>query len=329
MQPEFLVHAGFRLAAAEEERFIREKHAKNRLPLEAARYCLRAGRISPAQIDVVVFPYAPISLLRPARWHYARRYWYAPDRSLDALLNGNRRFRRNRNRVRALGEELGIDWSRTRFEPVEHHLAHASSAYHLSGFDEKTAIMCVDGKGEYATTFFGWGENGRIHRIKEFFDPDSLGGVYGAMTEYLGFEMLDGEYKVMGMAPYGDPERYDLSRLIRPRGDGFEVDTRYVNTVGLRRYKENGVGYYFSDKLIDWLGPRRTGDVADEPYVHYAAAVQKYDTIGAVSDAVLAATWTARAYRAAGREADAAPYVRRVRGFADRVGAAKLAEMLD
>src|SRR5690606_17680781 len=79
----------------------------------------------------------------------------------------------------------------------------------------------------------------------------------------------------MGMAPYGDPQRYDLSRLIRPRGDGFEVDTRYVNTVGLRRYKENGVGYYFSEKLIDWLGPRRMGDVADEPYVHYAAAVQK------------------------------------------------------
>jgi carbamoyltransferase len=263
------------VAAAEEERFVREKHAKNRLPPESARYCLRAAGVGAAQLDAVAFPYAPISLFTPARWHYARRYWYAPERSLDALLNGNRRYRRNRGRVRELGEQLGIDWNRTRFEPVEHHLAHASSAYHLSGFEDKTAIMCVDGKGEYATTFFGYGENGRIHRIKEFFDPDSLGGVYGAMTEYLGFEMLDGEYKVMGMAPYGDPERYDLSRLIQPRGRGFEVDTRYVNTVGLRRYKENGVGYYFSDKLVDWLGPRRMGDVADEPYIHYAAAVQK------------------------------------------------------
>jgi len=263
------------VAAAEEERFVREKHAKNRQPLESARYCMRAAGVTPAQVDAVAFPYAPISLLRRARWHYARRYWYAPDRSLDALLNGNRRYRRNRARVRTLGRELGIDWSRTRFEPVEHHLAHASSAYHLSGFTGKTAIMCVDGKGEYATTFFGYGENGRIQRVKEFFDPDSLAGVYGAMTEYLGFDMLDGEYKVMGMAPYGDPGRYDLSRLIQPHGRGFEVDTRYVNTVGLRRYKENGVGYYFSDKLIDWLGPRRMGDVADEPYVHYAAAMQK------------------------------------------------------
>jgi carbamoyltransferase len=95
------------------------------------------------------------------------------------------------------------------------------------------------------------------------------------MTEYLGFEMLEGEYKVMGMAPYGDAGRYDLSRLIRPRGRGFAVDTRYVNTVGLRRHKEDGVGFYFSDKLIDWLGPRRLGDVADEPYIHYAAAMQK------------------------------------------------------
>ncbi len=263
------------VAAAEEERFVREKHAKNRLPLESARYCLRAAGVGPRQVDVVAYPYAPISLFRQARWHYARRYWYAPERSLDALLNGNRRFRRNRRRAVELGDQLGIDWNRTEFVPVEHHLAHASSAYHLSGFEEKTAIMCVDGKGEYATTFFGYGENGRIRRIREFYDPDSLSGVYGAMTEYLGFEMLDGEYKVMGMAPYGDPDRYDLSRLIRPKGRGFEVDTRYVNTVGLRRYKENGVGYYFSDKLVDWLGPRRMGDVADEPYIHYAAAMQR------------------------------------------------------
>lgn len=263
------------VAAAEEERFVREKHAKNRMPLESARYCLRAAGVAPGQVDVVAFPYAPISLLSPARWHFAKRYWYAPDRALDALLNGNRRFRRNRGRVLAAGRELGIDWQRTEFVPVEHHLAHASSAYHLSGFTEKTAIMCVDGKGEYATTFFGYGENGRIQRMKEFYDPDSLGGVYGAITEFLGFEMLDGEYKVMGMAPYGDADRYDLSRLIRPKGRGFQVDTRYVNTVGVRRYKENGVGYYFSDKLIDWLGPRRMGDVADEPYIHYAAAMQK------------------------------------------------------
>ena len=263
------------VAAAEEERFVRDKHAKRRMPIESARYCLSAGGIRPGDVDIVAFPYAPIPLSSPARWRFARGYWYAPDRALDALLNGNRRFRRNRRRVHEAGRALGIDWSTTEFVPVEHHLAHASSAYHLSGFEEKTAILGVDGKGEYATTFFGYGENGRIHRLKEFYDPDSLSGVYGAMTEYLGFEMLDGEYKVMGMAPYGDAERFDLSRLIRCDGAGFRVNTRYVNTVGLRRYKEDRVGFYFSPKLIDWLGPRRQGDAVDEPYVHYAAAMQQ------------------------------------------------------
>jgi carbamoyltransferase len=264
------------VAAAEEERFVREKHAKNRMPVEAARYCLTEAGISPKRIDAVAFPYAPISIFKPARWHYARRYWYAPERALDALFNGNRRFRRNRARVLAAGDRLGIDWNRTDFVAVEHHLAHASSAYHLSGFEGKVAILGVDGKGEYATTFFGYGENGRIVRLKEFYDPDSISGVYGAMTEYLGFEMLDGEYKVMGMAPYGDPGRYDLSRLMQVRrGRNLVVDTRYVNTVGLRRFKDRGVGFYFSPKLIEWLGPRRKGDVADEPYVHYAASMQR------------------------------------------------------
>jgi carbamoyltransferase len=263
------------VAAAEEERFGRDKHAKNRLPLEAARFCLRFAGVAAREIDVVAFPYAPIGLATPARWHYAKRHWYAPDRALDAVLNGNRRYRRNRARVLELGRALGVDWSRTEFVAVEHHLAHASSAYHLSGFREKTAILGVDGKGEYATTFFGWGEHGRIHKIREFYEPDSIAGVYGAMTEYLGFEMLDGEYKVMGMAPYGDRTKHDLSALFSRRRGDVRVDTRYVNTVGLRRYKEDGVGYYFSPKLVEWLGPRRTDDAVEAPYVDYAASLQR------------------------------------------------------
>jgi carbamoyltransferase len=266
---------GHLVAAAEEERFIRDKHAKNKMPYEAAKFCLEFAGVKPSDVNIVAFPYAPISLTTPARWHYAKRYWYAPDRALDAIFNGNRRYRRNKDKVFDLLKQLGIDSNKIEFVPVEHHLAHASSCYHLSGFKEKTAILGIDGKGEYATTFFGYGENGKIHKIKEFYDPDSLGGVYGAITEYLGFEMLDGEYKVMGMAPYGDPKKYDLSRLIKFDGKEIKVDTTLVNTVGLRRYKENGIGYYFSQKLLDWLGPRRKGDVADDPYIHYAAAMQQ------------------------------------------------------
>jgi carbamoyltransferase len=261
-------------AAAEEERFLRDKHAKNRLPLEAAKFCLRQAGIAPGDVNVVAIPLAPISIFRPHRWHYARRYWYAPDRGLDALVNGNRRYRRYRARIISLLQQLGIDPGKVELDPVEHHLAHASSAYHCSGFTEKTAIMGIDGKGEYASTFFGYGEHRRIHRIREFFDPDSLGGLYGAITEFLGFEMLDGEYKVMGMAPYGDPDRYDFSRLASFEDGELHINTQYANVVGLRRHRSRGKGYYFSDRLIDWLGPMREGDVADDPYIHYAASMQ-------------------------------------------------------
>ena len=268
------------VAAAEEERFIRDKHAKGKMPYESAKFCMEYAGVKPEDIDVVAIPFAPISLKSRARWHFAKRYWYAPDRALDALFNGNRRYRRYRNRIIDLLRQLGIDPEKIELDSVEHHLSHASSAYHLSGLEGKVAIMGVDGKGEYATTFFGYGENGKIHKIKEFYDPDSLGGLYGAMTEYLGFEMLDGEYKVMGMAPYGDPAKYDFSPLIDFDGKKFQVNTKLVNTVGLRRYKENGIGFYFSPKLIEWLGPKREGDIADEPYIDYAAVMQNlYETV--------------------------------------------------
>ncbi len=262
------------VAAAEEERFLRDKHAKGKMPREAAKFCFEQARIRPDQVDIVAFPYAEIGLDSPARWHYAKRYWYAPDRSLTALFNGNRRYHRNYEQVMALLDELGVGSQRVKFVPVEHHLAHASSAYHLSGFKEKCAIIGIDGKGEYATTFFGYGENGKIHKIKEFYDPDSLGGLYGAITEFLGFDMLDGEFKVMGMAPYGNPDRFDFSRLIEHNGEDFKVNTELVNCVGWRRYKENGKGYYFSPKLIEWLGPKRKGDEIDDPYIDYAASIQ-------------------------------------------------------
>ena len=193
------------VAAVEEERLIRDKHAKGKQPAEATKFCLQQAGITADQVDQIAYPFAEIPLSSPARWHYAKRHWYAPDRALQALFAGNRRFHRNLSAVSQMLEQLGFDLNKTPITPVEHHLAHASSAYHLSGFEGKTAILGVDGKGEYATTFIGYGEQGRIHKLKEFYEPDSIGGLYGAVTEYLGFEMLDGEFKVMGMAPYGDP----------------------------------------------------------------------------------------------------------------------------
>lgn len=262
------------IAAVEEERLVRDKHAKNRMPYESAKFCLEQAGITPTDVDVVAIPFAPISILEKARWHYAKRYWYAPERALDAILMGNRRYKRYFKKIQWCLVQLGFDLKKIKIQPVEHHLAHAASAYLCSGIQEKTAIMGIDGKGEYATTFFGYGENGKIHKIKEFYDPDSLGGLYGALTEFLGFEMLDGEFKVMGMAPYGNPDLYDLSRLAKFEDGELVINTEYVNVVGVRRYKEKGKGYYFSPKLIEWLGLKREGDIADDPYIHYAASVQ-------------------------------------------------------
>ncbi len=263
------------VAAAEEERLIRRKHAKGEMPYYAARFCMQYAGINPMDVDIVAIPNAPVNLLSPARWHYARRHWYAPDRALDSLLNGNRRYHRYVRKIRSLLEKLQIPWNKIKFVPVEHQLAHASSGYHLSGFSGKTAILTIDSRGEYATILLAEGNDGTISKIREFYDPDSLSGMYAAITDYLGFEILDGEFKVMGMSPFGDPDRYDLSFLAHFNGKNFKVDNKLISTVGFRRYKAKSRGHFFSRKLIEKLGPRREGALVDDPYVHYAAAIQK------------------------------------------------------
>ena len=263
------------IAAIEEERLIRRKHAKEELPYGAARRVMQMAGVRGEQIDTVAIPYAPISLFSKARWHYAYRHWYAPDRSIDSLVNGNRRYRRYLKELDGLFDKLHISKSRTQLVPVEHQLAHASSAYHLNETDEKTAILCIDSKGEYSNVFIGYGEGGKIIRLKEFYNPDSLSGMYAALTDYLGFEILDGEFKVMGMAPYGDADKYDLSELASFDGKRFTLNNQLIGTVGIRRYKAKSKGHYFSKKLVQKLGPRRVGNLTDDPYVHYAAAIQK------------------------------------------------------
>ena len=269
-------------AAVEEERLIRRKHAYGEAPYLSARRCMQIARVNPADIDQVAVPFAPISLFTKARWHHAYRHWYAPDRAVDSLFNGNRRYRRYLAELHALLEKLHIPAEKIKIVPVEHQLAHASSAYHLNEQEGKTAIFCIDSKGEYSNIFLGYGENGKIVKVKEFYNPDSLCGMYAALTDYLGFEILKGEIKVMGIAPFGDASKYDLSFLAKFNGKKFSVDNTLIGTVGLRRYKAKSKGHYFSQKLVDKLGPRRVGNLVDDPYVHYAAAIQKlYEDLSA------------------------------------------------
>ena len=277
-----LIIDGTLVAAVEEERLLRRRHAKEELPFLSARRCLQIGRVKASEVTHVAIPFAPTSLSTKGRWHYAYRHWYAPDRALDSVLNGNRRYRRYLKELRGLLDRLHIPMSSIQLVPVEHQLAHASSAYHLSGSTEKTAIFCVDSKGEYSSIFLGYGENGKIVKVKEFYNPDSLCGMYAGITDYLGFDVLDGEFKVMGISPFGDPDKYDLSALARFDGNRFKVNTHLVSTVGLRRFKAKSRGHYFSQKLVDMLGPRRVGNLVDDPYVHYAAGIQQlYEKIAA------------------------------------------------
>lgn len=263
------------VAAVEEERLIRRKHAKQEHPYLAARRCLRIAGVRATDVTHVAIPYASISLFSRARWHYAYRHWYAPDRAIDSLFNGNRRYRRYRKELKRLLERLHIPVSQVKIVPVKHLLAHASSGYHMTETDEKTAIFCLDSKAEYSTMFLGYGERGRIHKIKTFNNPDSLCGMYAALTDYLGFEILDGEFKVMGISPLGDPDKYDLSELAKFDGKHFKVNNKLITTIGLRRYKAKSKGHYFSKQLVEKLGPRRAGNLLQDPYVHYAAAIQK------------------------------------------------------
>lgn len=270
-----VLRGGELIAAVEEERLIRRRHANGAAPHLAARHCLQAAEIRGQDVDRVAVPFAPINLFNKARWHYAYRHWYAPDRAIDSVLNGNRRYRRYRCELNHFLEKLHISPERVEIIPVQHQHAHAASAVFINEREGKTPVFCIDSKGEYSTLFFGYSEAGKLTRIKEFYNPDSLSGMYAALTDYLGFEILDGEFKVMGIAPFGDPEKYDLSSLARFKGRRFKVNNHLISTVGIRRYKAKNKGHYFSKKLVELLGPRRVGNLTDDPYVHYAAAIQK------------------------------------------------------
>lgn len=214
-----LVRDGEVVAAAEEERFSRMKHDA-RFPLRAARFCLAQAGLAAGDVDHVVF-YEKTGLkldrvLSTLVRHYPR------SRALfsDILRNWGREKLWFREMVEA---RLGIPKSKVLFS--EHHLSHAASAFHCSPF-EKAAVLTLDGVGEWVTATLGTAEGTTFRRAHECIFPHSLGLLYTAFTEFLGFEVNDGEYKVMGMAPYGEPRYCDkVERLFLSRSEtGFELD---------------------------------------------------------------------------------------------------------
>ncbi len=239
-----LLQEGRLKAAASQERFSRLKHDP-RLPVDAWRYCLQEGGLSPLDLDCVAYYESPALKLSRQLWAGTR------PRGRDDLewLDPNRP-------MRAIRERLGWEGPVLTFQ---HHLCHAASAFWYSPFSE-AAVLTVDGVGEWATATLGKGGGEGLESLSEVHFPHSLGLVYSAFTDYLGFRVNDGEYKVMGLAPCGRPRFLEQLRpLIRsqPQG-GFEI--------ALEFFDFTGGGPMHSRRLHELLGapPRiRTEPITD------------------------------------------------------------------
>ena len=229
-----LLRDGRLMAAAAEERFSRVKHDP-RLPVRAFRYCLEEAGLTVADLDAVAYYEEPELKL-------ARQLWSGVHELAAQGLDPGRPERLIRDR-------LGVECSVMRFA---HHLSHAASAYYFSGFPE-TAILTADGVGEWTTTSYARAEGGEIELFEEIGFPHSLGLLYSTLTSYLGFRVNSGEYKVMGLAPYGEPRFVDeVCQLVGMGSDGqFLLNMRYFDFVRGSRM--------FSSELMELFGapPRR------------------------------------------------------------------------
>jgi carbamoyltransferase len=227
-----LVVDGEILAAAQEERFTRVKHDP-RFPAHAITYCLAQAQVAPAQIDHVVFydkPFLKFERLLETYLAYAPKGFNSFVTALPSWLK-DKLFQKSVI-ARAL-EDLwsgGVDWQE-RLLFSEHHLSHAASAFFPSPF-EQAAVLTLDGVGEWTTTSLSVGSGNRLSVQKEIHFPHSLGLLYSAFTYYTGFKVNSGEYKVMGLAPYGVPRYANLIKdhLIDIKDDGsFALDMSYFN----------------------------------------------------------------------------------------------------
>jgi carbamoyltransferase len=212
------------IALAEEERFTRKKHDYS-YPKNAIRFVLNYAGITPQELDYVVFYEKPFVKLERILKTLIVTSPTAPKVFLDALKNWmiDKFWIRN-----IIVNDLKINPEKVLFS--EHHLSHAASAFLCSPY-EKAAILTIDGVGEWATTTIGIGEGNRIKILKEIHFPHSLGLLYSTFTAFLGFQINEGEYKVMGMAPYGSPKYIDkVYKLIKLYSDGsFELNLDYFD----------------------------------------------------------------------------------------------------
>lgn len=208
-----LIEDGRIVAAAQEERFTRKKHDPG-FPTNAVQYCLEYGGTTLNKLDAIVFYDKPLLKFERLLETY---YAFSP-RGLSSFLKAMPVWMKDKlflkRLIRDELKKIGYDTKK----PVpmlfpEHHLSHAASAFYPSVFD-KAAILTIDGVGEWATASIGLGDGKDISILKELHFPHSLGLLYSAFTYFLGFRVNSGEYKLMGLAPYGDPHSPDIDRYI-------------------------------------------------------------------------------------------------------------------
>jgi carbamoyltransferase len=252
-----LVRDGVMIAAAEEERFRRIKHWAG-FPSESIRYCLAEAGLTLGDVDV-------IAVNQDSRANLLRKIAYVATKRPDLGFVMDRL--KNRKARKGIAEYLEESFPGESFKgvhaPVEHHLAHLSSAFHVSPFQD-ASVVSVDGFGDFSSAAWAIGHGSEIDIQGRVFFPHSLGIFYQALTQYLGFPHYGDEYKVMGLAPYGQPTQLDAMReIVKLKGDGsFELNLKYFkhHKEGTQYQWTDGIpeiGDLFSPELEVLLGPRR------------------------------------------------------------------------
>jgi carbamoyltransferase len=265
-----LVVDGKIVAAAQEERFTRKKHDPG-FPSSAIRYCLAEAGIGASALDHVVFyekPFLKFERLLETYLAFAPRGFQSFRTAIPIWLK-EKLFQKSvlRNRLRAIDDT--VDWE-AKLLFADHHQSHAASAFFASPFTE-SAILTLDGVGEWTTTSTGFGRDNTLDLRREINFPHSIGLLYSAFTYYTGFRVNSGEYKVMGLAPYGEPKYADLilEHLVDLKDDGsFRLDLGYFDYC---------TGLTMTNRRFDDLfggRPRDPAELLEQRHMDLAASVQ-------------------------------------------------------
>jgi len=259
-----IIRDGSIIAAAQEERFTRRKHDAS-FPINAVRYCLHEAGTDVYGLDYVVFYEKPFTKFERILETYLA---YAP-KGIRSFVKAIPLWAKQKIWIRdIIGKETGFT-GKILF--TDHHESHAASAFFPSPFQE-AAFLTIDGVGEWATARYGTGKGNALRPMGEINFPHSLGLLYSAFTYYLGFKVNSAEYKVMGLAPYGEPRYYDLlmSEIIDLRDDGsFRLNMKYFDYC---------TGLEMTNSSFDRLfggPPREPGSELSQRHMDLASSVQK------------------------------------------------------